>query len=102
MIDQYPNIKEVALEIAYCNSMINRFESQEEFLRKASEVLDQDGVTEQELKALEKWLSELSHEEKLTLADGEHDEMVKIEETCPMGGPDNVSLCFLFNDMIEV
>jgi hypothetical protein len=102
IINKYPSIKFVALEIAYDNGVINRYTSIQNFLESTDEVLGADGVTDADLVRLEAYLSGLTQEQRVTLASGEEQDVVAIEQCGPFGGPDNAPLCFLFTEIFEI
>ena len=95
-IDQFPCIKKVALEIALDNGFINRMSPEERFWEHVDSVIVAEGVDFTDLKKIEEWIQTLSEEDILTLASGEHDEMVGIEST--FSDPD---LLNIFNDIFE-
>ena len=96
IIDRFPGIRRIALEIAYDNGMINRYQSQSVWLSSLDEVLGADGVDEADLRVLDEWCLTLSDEDAETLAAGEQTEMEEVAARCPR--PD---LCGIFNDIFE-
>lgn len=96
-IDNFPKMKEVALLIAYDNGMINREQSQNDFLNKVDEIVGADGVDYVDLQLIEDWLVTLGNEELIILAAGESEEMKALEAT--FSRPE---LLEIFNDIFEV
>ncbi len=84
-IDDFPFIKEVALEIAFDSGFFDRSLSQEDFLKGVEACIFADGVYEKDVKALNNWLGTLSKEDRDTVACGEHSEMVEIAKGSPKG-----------------
>lgn len=101
IIHRYPGIKKAALEIAYDNGMINRFVSPETFLKSCNPALSATGVDVSDLKKLDDWLMGLDNQDLETVCCGEQTDMEGISLTCPTGGPDNVKLVFLLNDIFD-
>lgn len=100
-IDRFPNIKKVALLMAYSNDMVSRYHPQEVFLETAENVISAEGVYEDDLQAFDAWLATLTDEEQETLADGEHTEMKAIAARCLVRGIDDMNMCELFTVMFE-
>lgn len=96
-IDNFPKMKEVALLIAYDNGMINREQSQNDFLNKVDEIVGADGVDYTDLQLIEDWLVTLGNEQLIILAAGETEEMKALEAT--FSRPE---LLEIFNDIFEV
>ena len=82
-MDNYPFIKEAALEIAFDSGMINRSLSEEDFLKGVESCIFADGIFEVDVRALDNWLGTLSKEDRETVACGEHSEMMEIAKRSP-------------------
>jgi hypothetical protein len=83
-LDDYPSVKRVFLDIAYCNNMINREESEEELLSDASDFLNfRTRICAADLKILDEWLETLTEEEFEHLADGDEKEMIEVVSRSP-------------------
>lgn len=95
--DTWPNIRKAALELAYDNGMINRFNSEEEWLGAASLCLSADGVDYADLQILDNFIATLTDEQVITLVAGEHEEMqALINENCV-----KPEVCQLFEDIFD-
>lgn len=99
---QFPTIRKAALEIAYDNGMINRGESEAEFLEKALGALCAEGVPVLDVIRLEMFLKTLNNEDLVTLCNGEHDEVVALEGDCPFSVVEPAEkVTRLLNDIFE-
>lgn len=101
VIERHPNILWVALEVAYDNGMINRLNSEGEFIAGANHCCVADGVTSDDLQRLEDWLASLTEAQRYTIACGEDTDQKALEALAPRGGEDNVPLTGLFTDIFE-
>lgn len=100
MIDTFPFIKSMCLEMAYDNGVVNSEEPVEKFLETCDECLGADGVYFSDLKALESWLATLSEEQRSTIVTGEETDAEEICETCPLD-LNGYRLTGLFTDIFE-
>lgn len=101
----YPNLKRVALEIAYDNGMINRFCSEELFLKSLDPIIGDSGTYHADLVVWDEWLGTLTDEQIQVVAAGEQTEMEELMELCPdpvEASPEDASLSGLLNDIFEV
>ena len=80
---QFPTIRKAALEIAYDNGMINRGESETEFLEKALGALCAEGVPVLDVIRLEMFLKTLNNEDLVTLCNGDDVDQAALETDCP-------------------
>lgn len=96
LIEKWPGIKRIALEIAYDNGLVNRFQTEEAWLLSLDPVIGADGVDDYDLGILDVWCMTLTDEEASILAAGEQSEMKAMQEKCP-----DPKLCGLFNDIFE-
>jgi len=94
IIDKYPGIKLVSLNIAYDNDMINRGCSEEQWLLSLDPVLGATGIDTADLEILDRWCQTLTEEQAETLAAGEHTDMMRVRSLCP-----KPELCDLFDDI---
>jgi len=101
MWTKFPNIRKAALEIAYDNGMINRFEPEEKFLDACLSVLGADGVYETDLERFEAFLGELTTKEMNDLCCGEFQDMAVIVDQAPKNA-DGHSLAGLLEDFFNV
>lgn len=101
IVERFPRLREAALEIAYDNGMINRGKAEADWLAELDPVLGADGVAEEDLGRLEAWLQTLNQGDLLILCAGEMEDMAKVAEGCPRGGPDDGPLCDILNDIFE-
>lgn len=101
-IQSYPHICDVATRMALDNDCINRDESTADFYEKTESVIGDTGVYHEDLQALDDWLATLNSGEKDLLAGGEQEEMLALIAKGPTGGPDDIPLANIFNDMFEV
>jgi hypothetical protein len=103
-IQSYPNLKRVALELAYDNGMINRCCSEELWLSSIEPIIGAEGVYHEDLVAWDAWLGTLTDEEIQTVACGETSDMEKIMANAPesVSSNDEASLNGLLNDIFEV
>lgn len=79
--ERFLGIREVTLMIAYDNGMINREQSEDDFLNKVDFVLSADGVDTADLEKIDKWIQTLSYDDRMILAAGENVERVGLENT---------------------
>lgn len=101
-VDRYPRIREVALDIAFDNGMVNRESPEAVFLDRVDGILSAEGgPTEDDLRRLEAFLATLSLNELTTLACGEAEARAVIDERSPVGGPDGTPLTHLFADIFN-
>lgn len=77
----FPNVLTVAKNIAYDNGMVNRFESEEEYLSKVIEIISHRPIIE--LIKLEAWLATKNAIQLNIIAVGEESLMADIMEDCP-------------------
>lgn len=97
-----PNVRAAALLIAYDNGMINREESEQDFLEKAKEALCADGVPMMDVIELEVFLSALTEADLDTLCTGEEGEIQAIEALCPNSRVEPTQkVTRLLNDIFE-
>lgn len=101
IINQYPNIKKAALEIAYDNGIINRLTAEDDWLLSLDEVMA--GYDQADLVSFDMWLGTLSDEDFNVVATGDQDEAENIEKTftVPYGGPDNQPLTRMLEDIFD-
>lgn len=97
-IETYPGLKRAALEIAYDNGMINRFEPKAEYLSSLDQVLAD--YFPADLETWSKWLNDRSDEAIQIITCGETTEMEALMAIAPTSthGP---SLNDLLNAMFE-
>ena len=103
-IHQYPHIKRVALEIAYDNGMVNRFCTEEMFLKSLDPIIGAEGTYHADLAVWDSWLSERTDDEIQIIACGESSEMDALMEGAPdpvEAHHDDASLTGLLNDIFE-
>ncbi len=96
LIRKYPAIQKVALEIAYDNGLINRFQTEDQWLDSLDPIIGADGVDTADLELLDGWCLTLLEEEIITVAAGDQDERAGIENRFP-----RPELFGLFNDIFE-
>jgi hypothetical protein len=96
IINQYKGIRIIALLIAYDNGMINRHQSEEQWLDSLDGVLSADGVDQSDLIILDSWCLTLDQEQVEDLAMGDLDDQAAVVALCPKPG-----LCGLFEDIFE-
>ena len=96
IIDKFPGIKKVALEIAYDNGFIHRDCTEEAWLESLDPVLGATGVDETDLIMLDDFCTSLSDEDVTTLAAGEFTEQVAVASRC-----EKPELCGLFDDIFQ-
>jgi hypothetical protein len=104
-INQYPNLKRVALEIAYDNGMINRFCTEELFLKSLDPIIGAEGTYHADLVVWDEWLGTLTDEQIQIVAAGEQTEMEELMADAPEpveAHRDDASLGGLLNDIFEV
>ena len=69
IVNKFPNIKKVCLDIAGCNGYcIPRLLSEEFFLKRLDEVFGAEGVYTEDLQKLEDWIGTLTEDQLMTLA----------------------------------
>lgn len=95
-IDSFPNIRHIAIEIAYDNGMVHRDSTEQDFINSTDVALGADGVYEADLRVLDEWIGTLTDEQKETLAVGEETEMQAVANMCPQPW-----LCGIFYDIFE-
>lgn len=95
-IDKYLGIYLVAIEIAFDNGMINRTQSEGEWLASLDPIISADGVDKEDLKILNDWCLSLSDEQRHIIGAGEETEMKELQKQCP-----KPELCDLFFDIFE-
>lgn len=95
-IEEYPGIKRVALELARDNGIINRLEPASEFLTTVSGVLEDYGMSEEDLSILNEFCVNLDEEQVSILAGGEETEMDEVANRCP-----KPELCELFDAIFD-
>lgn len=76
-----PNIKKVALNIAYDNGMVNRLESEEDYLHKVATIISKKPIIW--CLELEAWLKTKNPIEQDIIAVGEHEEMMALINDAP-------------------
>lgn len=107
-IDRFPGIRKVYIEIVYDNGGVfngmgyGPSRTEEDALDATEPVLSAEGVVEEDLQRLDAWINTLSEEQVITLAAGEHEEMQALAAEGPTGGPDNLPLANIFEDLFEV
>jgi hypothetical protein len=74
-IDRLQGLRKAALEIAYDNGKINRYQSEEAYLDKVETIIGSDGVYGEDLEREDAWLRTLSDDDVNTLCAGEHDDV---------------------------
>jgi hypothetical protein len=101
IIDRFPLIKKAALVIAYDSGMINRTETEAEWLGRTESVLA--SCDDVDLLALDNWLAALTTDEFETVSAGCQDDVETLEilRKCPRGGPDGQLLTKLLDDIFE-
>jgi len=108
IIDQFPLIKAVYLDIVYDNGGVfngmghGPDRTEEMALDDSESVMGDNGVYHEDLQKLEDWLGTLTEEQRGTLATGEHDDVQALVEQSPRGGPDGSSVALLFEALFEV
>jgi hypothetical protein len=83
MMESTPNIKAVALTMASAHGFFDRNTTEEQLLGAAKQALEADGVYFSDVVALEEWLGTLTEEQRLTLVDGEEEEMSALVASSP-------------------
>ena len=98
----YPRIKKAALEVAYDNGMINRGESEEQFLERAMGALCADGVPVMDVIRLEMFLNLCSDDDLVKLCTGDQVEIAVIEVFAPQSLVEPTQkVTRLLNDIFE-
>lgn len=92
LIDQCPAIRKAALNIAYDNGMVNRMNTEQQFMIGANEVLKEYT----DYMAIENFLATLTDEQLDTLCTGEEQEQVIILRACPIAAKVNDLLEAIF------
>lgn len=99
---QYPSIRVAALLIAYDNGMVNRGETEKDFLERAHGALTADGVVTMDLVYLEMFLKGLSEADIMLLCCGEQSDQDAIEVNAPFSrGEPSERVTSLLNDIFE-
>lgn len=96
-INSYPGLKKAALEIAYDNSIIDRYQSEEEFLKQVDYIIAADGVYHSDLEMWSEWFDSLSEEDLMDVCCGESLEMERVLSAAPK----NALLDALLNDIFS-
>lgn len=97
-------IKKAALEIAYDNGMINRAQSEAEFLEAVDEVIGADGVDLADLVKIDTYLLSLSDDQMNDLCcggEGEEPQEAVLDQFQIITGLDREMLNGLLNDIFE-
>lgn len=104
IIAQYPALRRVALEIAYDNGMINRLQTEDQWLASLDGVLECDGCYAEDLEAWSSYLDTLSSRQIALIAAGEQDDPEKVAllaaAPLPPSGADG-TLDGLLDDIFE-
>lgn len=95
--DQFPELKDVCLRMAYDNGGINRERPEADFLAAASKVIFDREMPPGYLDQCEAWLATLGDEQRDVAAAGEHTEVVRLMKT----SPHHPFLDGLLNDVFE-
>lgn len=74
----FPHLKSACLDVARCNGMINRQETEHDFLTKITPVIEE--VPLKILIFANAWISTLDDDQRLVLADGEETETLALLE----------------------
>lgn len=97
VLESFPGIKRIALLIARDNGMINRVETEEDFISRCDEIIGAEGVDYHGLVILDVWCMTLNDDEALTLAAGEEQDMQALIEKSP-----NPEICGIFEDIFNL
>jgi len=98
---KFPTIKKAALAIAYDNGMINRFEPEEKYLDACLSVIGAEGVYEEDIIALEEFLSGLSETDFNNVCYGDSVDMEAVEAQAPKNS-DGHALTGILEDFFNV
>jgi hypothetical protein len=87
----YPNITRLTLDMVACNGGLHRLRkpeigAEQDVKNLLDECLGAEGVYHEDLAALDRWLSSLTEEQFMTVADGEETEVATILEAAPRIG----------------
>ena len=74
IFDKYRSLRRAALRVAYDNGMINRYQTEEQFLDGAEEAVGADGVYNADLAAIDAALASLTSQELDDLCSGGEEE----------------------------
>ena len=99
-LNDFPFIKQAALEMAHDSGMIDREHTEENFFNGVEACIYADGVYEPDLVILNDWLSSLSPEDFTTVVCGEQSEMKEIAKGSPKTDY-GVPLVDLFDDIFN-
>lgn len=97
LINKYPGIKAVSLEVAYDIGAINHPRTEEDWFKSMDQIIGASDVDVDDLSTLDRWCQTLTKKQKELLACGELKEMKELDDECLT--PEMVGL---FADMLEV
>ena len=98
MLEKYENVKKAFLLVAYDNGIINRFESEDEFIKNSEQEII-SGYYDEDLNKFDKFLATLNEQELQTLCIGLYEDALILEQNCPHGGPDDKVLTAMLDDI---
>jgi len=99
-LNDFPFIKQAALDMAHDSGIIHRELTEENFFRGVEACVFADGVYEPDLKVLNDWLSSLSPEDFTAIVCGEHSEMLAVAKKSPKND-EGFLLVDLFDDIFN-
>lgn len=82
-INEYPSIARIVETMGRSNNMVRFSSTLEHLLGFADDALEEGGYSEDNLKASEVWLESLTEEQFETFADGDVDEIERMQENNP-------------------
>lgn len=97
-MESFPGIKKAALLIAYDNGMINRFNSEEQFLESRDVIIGADGVYYEDLQKIDEFLQGLEQGQIEDLCFGEEEDQNIVVALWQF--PD-ISMSGFLNDLFE-
>lgn len=97
----YPNIAELALNLAATHGMLNRTTTNDRIVGLAMEALHADGVATEDVQALEDWLGTLVVDQLEILVDGEEGEMAALVAESPTSPTTGMCVGQLIEDIYQ-
>jgi len=101
MTTKYKNIEELVLSMASTHGMLHRLTTNEAVLASGMAALEADGVYTVDVEALDKWIGTLTEDQKLTLVDGEEEEMSALVADSPTSELSGICVGQLVEDIYE-